>query len=217
MDTGTHVWLPANHGTTLWQIGTPDRSSEEFYVHGGKDGFRRTLTWLEYPYEFPDGVDFKVGIDDSAKKWNYFQPVVKTPGTPLQLQWRGTAPDTSLTTWKIRFDAHRYQRGTGYLDIALAGQVFATLGVALNGTQIASLDPLPGVPGDNSSYRLVARAMYRQIPTITFPASLIRDGENVLTLSPTRPAQAPTTDNWMQPMAGIMYDTLRLQVDQGQD
>jgi rhamnogalacturonan endolyase len=217
VDTGTHVWLPANHGTTLWQIGTPDRSSEEFYVHGGKDGFRRTLTWLEYPYEFPDGVDFKVGIDDSAKKWNYFQPVVKTPGTPLQLQWRGTAPDTSLTTWKIRFDAHRYQRGTGYLDIALAGQVFATLGVALNGTQIASLDPLPGVPGDNSSYRLVARAMYRQIPTITFPASLIRDGENVLTLSPTRPAQAPTTDNWMQPMAGIMYDTLRLQVDQGQD
>ena len=215
VDTGTHVWLPESRGTTLWQIGTPDRSSEEFHIHGGKDGFRKTLSWLEYPYEFPEGVDFTVGVDDPATKWNYFQPVVRTPGTPLQLQWRGTTPDQSLTTWRIRFDAHRYQRGTGYLDIALAGQVFATLGVGLNGTPIASIDPLPGVPGDNSSYRLAARAMYRRIPTITFPASLIQDGENILTLSPTRPSVAPTSDNWMQPMAGIMYDALRLQVDQG--
>ena len=215
VDTGTHVWVPASHGATLWQIGTPDRSSEEFYIHGGKDGFRRTLTWLEYPYEFPNGVDFKVGVDDPAKKWNYFHPAVKTPGTPFQLQWRGTTPDYSLETWKIRFDAHRYERGTGYLDIALAAEVFATLAVTLNGTPIASIDPLPGVPGDNSSYRLVARSMYRQIPTITFPANLIADGENVITLAHTKPAEAPTSDNWMQPMAGVMYDTIRLQVNEG--
>jgi rhamnogalacturonan endolyase len=215
VDTGTHVWIPASHGTTLWQIGAADRTSEEFYVHGGKDGFRRTLTWLEYPYEFPNGVDFTVGIDDPAKKWNYFQPMVKTPGTPFQLQWRGTTPDTSPTEWRIRFNAHRYARGTGYLDIAIAAQVFASLAVTLNGTPIASVDPLPGSPGDNSSYRLVARAMYRQIPTITFPAKLIQDGENVITLTPAQPAQAPTSDNWMQPMAGIMYDTIRLQVNEG--
>jgi rhamnogalacturonan endolyase len=216
VDTGTHVWTPTSHGTTLWQIGTPDRTSEEFFVHGGKDGFRRTLTWLEYPYDFPRGVDFTVGVDDPAQKWNYFQPVVKTPGTPFQLQWRGTTPDTSLTEWKIRFTAHRYQRGSGYLDMALAAQVFASLAVSLNGTPIAAVDPLPGAPGDNSSYRLVARAMYRQLPTISFPADLIRDGENVITLAPVRPAQAPTSDNWMQPMAGVMYDAIRLQVNEGQ-
>jgi rhamnogalacturonan endolyase len=61
----------------------------------------------------------------------------------VQLQWRGTALDQSPTSWRIRFDAHRYQRGHGYLDIALAGRVFATLGVALNGTPIASIDPGP--------------------------------------------------------------------------
>ncbi|HEY3556793.1 MAG TPA: polysaccharide lyase family protein [Kribbella sp.] len=214
VDTGTHVWIPMSHGTTLWQLGTPDRSAEEFYVHAGKDGFRRTLTWLEYPYEFPNGVDFKVGVDDPATKWNYFHPAVRTPGTPFQLAWRGTTADDTPETWRIRFDAHRYARGTAYLDIALAGQVFSTLGITLNGTPIASIDPLPGVPGDNSSYRLVARAMYRQIPTITFPAHLIEDGENVITLAQTRPAQAPTSDNWMQPMAGIMYDTIRLQVNE---
>lgn len=215
LDTGNHVWQPTEHGPTLWQIGTPDRSAEEFHIHGGKDGFRRTLTWLEYPYEFPQGVDFKVGVDDPARSWNYFHPAVKTPGTDTQLAWRGTTPDRSLETWKIRFDAHRYEQGTGFLDIALAAQVFATLEVTLNGTTIASVDPLPGVPGDNSSYRLVARSMYRQIPTVTFPATLLRDGENVITLAHTKPATAPTSDTWMQPMAGIMYDTIRLQVNEG--
>ncbi|MFJ8547089.1 polysaccharide lyase family protein [Streptomyces sp. NPDC093586] len=212
VDIGNHVWVPTSHGTTLWQIGTPDRSSQEFYIHGGENGYRKTLTWLEYPYEFPNGVDFKVGVDDPATKWNYFHPAVRTPGTSAQLQWRGTTPDGTLETWKIRFDAHRYQRGTGYLDISLAGSVFGTLAVALNGTEIASIDPLPGVVGDSGSYRLAVRAVHRQIPTITFPAALIQAGENVLTLSPARPAQAPTPDNWMQPMAGVMYDTIRLQV-----
>lgn len=216
-DTGTHVWAPTKHGTTLWQIGTPDRSSEEFFIPGGDDGFRRTLAWLEYPYDFPNGVDFRVGTDDPALAWNYFQPVVKTPGTPFQLEHRGTVPDSSLTTWKIRFQANKYKRGSGFLDIALAGQVFATLGVSLNGTQIASVDPLPGTVSDASSYRMVSRGWHRQIPTIIFPANLIHDGENILTLSPTRPAQAPTSDDWMQPMAGIMYDAIRLQVNQGQD
>lgn len=215
VDTGNHVWHPVENGPTLWQIGTPDRSSEEFHVHGGRDGFRRTLTWLEYPYEFPNGVDFKVGVDDPAKGWNYFHPALRTPGTDAQLSWRGTTPDRSLETWTIRFDAHRYAGGTGFLDIALAAQVFATLKVTLNGTVISSADPLPGVPGDNASYRLVARSMYRQIPTITFPAALLRDGENVITLAPAGRPQAPTSDNWMQPMAGIMYDSIRLQVSEG--
>ncbi|WP_415855134.1 polysaccharide lyase family protein [Sinomonas sp. G460-2] len=215
LDTGNHVWHPTSHGPTLWLLGTPDRTSEEFYVHGGPYGFRRTLTWLEYPYEFPNGVDFTVGVDDPAKKWNYFHPAVKTPGTAAQLAWRGTTPNRELEAWKIRFDAHRYERGTGYLDIALAAQVFATLEVTLNGTSIASIDPLPGVPGDNSSYRLVARSMYRELPTITFPATLIQEGENVITLAHTKPPQAPTTDNWMQPMAGVMYDAIRLQVNEG--
>ncbi|MET4591738.1 polysaccharide lyase family protein [Arthrobacter sp. 754] len=215
IDTGTHMWRPENHGPTLWQIGTPDRSSEEFFIHGGPTGYRENLTWLEYPYDFPNGVDFKVGVDDPAKKWNYFHPGLKTPGTAKQLEWRGTTPDTSLETWKIRFDAHRYQRGTGYLDIALAAQVYATLAVTLNGTPIATFDPLPGVPGDNSSYRLTARAMYRKLQTIEFPATLIQDGENVITLANVRPPQVPIADNWMAPMGGIMYDSLRLQVNEG--
>ncbi|NNC11145.1 hypothetical protein HII28_04540 [Planctomonas sp. JC2975] len=215
VDIGNNVWHPDRFGPTLWQIGTADRSAEEFYVHGGKDGFRRTLTWLEYPYEFPNDVDFTVGVDDPATKWNYFHPMLKTPGTPAQLAWRGTTASTELTEWKIRFDAHRYQRGTAYLDIALSGDAFGGLNLALNGAPIGTIDPAPGAPGDNSSYRLTIRAMYRRVPTITFPATLIKAGENVLTLTTAHAPQAPTSDNWMAPIGGVMYDTIRLQVNEG--
>ncbi|WP_083449520.1 polysaccharide lyase family protein [Actinoplanes rectilineatus] len=214
VDTGRHSWKPVSHGTTLWQIGTPDRTAKEFHIPGGADGYRSTLAWLEYPYDFPDGVDFTVGVDDPAEKWNYFHPVLATPGTAAQLQWRGTTPDDTLTEWTIRFAARRYRAGTGHVDIAVAGAVFATLAVTLNGTRIANLDPLPGVPGDNSSYRQVARSMYRLLPTIAFPATLLRAGDNVLTLAPLRPGEITDgLDDWMEPMSGIMYDTIRLQVD----
>jgi rhamnogalacturonan endolyase len=216
-DLGHLVWRPERHGRTLWQLGTPNRSAGEFAVYGGPDGFRHHLSWLEYPYQYPDGVDFTIGADDPAEAWNYFQPCYRTPGTPYQLQLRGTTPDHTLTTWTVRFAARGYRAGTAALDIALAGAVFTTLRVRLNGVELASFDPLPGPPGDNSSYRLACRGMYRRLPTITFPATLIARGANALTLSPTRPPKAPltrgnTVDDWMEPMAGIMYDTIRLQV-----
>ncbi|HEX8628784.1 MAG TPA: polysaccharide lyase family protein, partial [Catenuloplanes sp.] len=212
-DLSTLHFYPATHGRTLWQIGTPDRSSGEFHTFGGPNGFREHLTWLEYPYEFPDDVDFTIGVDDIATDWNYFQPAYRTPGTDLQLAWRGTVPDRSLTTWRIRFHSDGYDRGVATLDIAIASSVFGTLRIGLNGTDLASFDPLPGPPGDNASYRLSNRGMYRQLPPVVFAATAIRPGENVITLSPTRPPKAPTADNWMEPMAGIMYDVIRLQVD----
>ncbi len=209
--------LPRPRGDTLWQIGRPDRSAGEFHIPGGD--FRATLTWLDYPDEFPDGVDYRVG--EPLERFNFFQPCYRTPGTQLQLQLHGTTQDHSLTTWRIRFDAHldarRYGSATAALDVALAGSVFGTLRVALNGTDLASFDPLPGPAGDNSSYRLADRAMFRRLPPITFPATLLRPGENVLALSPVRAPKAPltrgnTVDDWMEPMGGVMYDSIALRV-----
>jgi rhamnogalacturonan endolyase len=213
------VWRPERAGRTLWQIGRPDRSAGGFHVYG--NSFRRYLTWLEYPYEFPDGVDFRVGVDDPATAWNFFQPCYRTPGTDGQLQLRGTAADRSLTSWRIRFAGRRY-RGLTTVDIALAGSVFGTLRVALNDVQLASFDPLPGPAGDNSSYRLACRGMYRRLPPIAFDATLIQPGENVLTLSPVRAPKAPltrgnTVDDWMEPMGGVMYDAIRLRVQEEEE
>jgi rhamnogalacturonan endolyase len=219
VDTGNHLLHPDDHGVTLWQIGRPNRSAAESHVYGGPSGFRHSLTWLEYPYEFPDGVDFRVGVDDVAEKWNYFQPCYRTPGSPLQLQLRGTAQDYSLTRWRIRFDSRGFRGGLAALDIALAASVFGNLQVSVNGATVASFDPLPGPAGDNSSYRLACRGMYRRLPPIRFDARLIKRGANVVDLSPVRPPVAPltrgnTVDNWMEPIAGVMYDVIRLQVEE---
>jgi rhamnogalacturonan endolyase len=202
--TGTHRWQPVSRGITLWQIGTPDRSPAGFHVHGGADGFRSSPTWLEYPYDFPDGVDFTVGVDDPATTWNYFHPAVRTPGTATQLEWRGTTSDGTPETWTIRFAARGFQRGTAYLDFAIAGAVSGTLQVAVNGTTVGAVDPLPGTGNDSSFYRLAWRGAYRQVP-ISFAADLLRAGENIVTLTPTRAL----------PMAGVIYDAIRLQVDKG--
>jgi rhamnogalacturonan endolyase len=117
--------------------------------------------------------------------------------------WRGAPTGTAgpggssarptartLTTWTVRFDAPGYRRGTATLDIALAGAV-----------------------GGNSSYRLGCRGMYRRVPPITFRATLLARGANALTFSPVRPPKAPltrgnTVDDWMEPIAGLMYDTI---------
>ncbi|UJF31547.1 polysaccharide lyase family protein [Paenibacillus hexagrammi] len=212
LDLGTIRWTPAKYGDLVWQIGTPDRSAEEFHVYGGEEGFRKHLTWLEYPYEFPNGVDFKIGESDPKTDWNYFQPMFKTPGTPTQLDLRGTTEDQSLTEWKIRFDSDGYQEGTATLNIALASSVFGSLDVKLNGTPVGSFETLPGPPGDNALYRLAVRSVYRQLDPIQFDANLIHEGENIITLSPHQTPTAPTSDDWMNPMASIMYDAIRLEV-----
>lgn len=213
LNLGTINWTLPVYGKLLWQIGTPDRSAGEFHVYGGDNGFRKHLTWLEYPYEFPNGVDFKVGVSDIKKDWNYFQPMFKTPGTDEQLQMRGTTADRSLTEWKIRFDSNGYTNGTGTLNIALASSVFGSLEVKLNGTRIAAYDSFPGPAGDNALYRQAIRGVYRKLDPIQFDASLIKKGENVITLTPYHDPQAPTSDNWMQPMGSIMYDVIRMEVD----
>src|SRR5699024_8792095 len=41
----------------------------------------------------------------------------------------------------------------------------------------------------------------------------IKKGENTITLVPHDNPKAPTSDDWMEPMAGIMYDVIRLEVD----
>jgi rhamnogalacturonan endolyase len=201
--TGVHRWQPPDHGRTLWQLGRPDRSPAGFHLPGG--GFRKSLGWLDYPYDFPAPVDFTVGVDDPATSWNFFHPAIRTPGTATQLQWRGTTADSTPETWTIRFDSTGYRSGNAYLDVAVAGSVWGALEIAVNGTPVGTVDPLPGAGNDSSFYRLAWRGAYRLLPTIAFPATLLRAGENVVTLRPTQ----------VRAMAGIIYDTIRLQVDRG--
>ncbi|CAN7308088.1 cadherin-like beta sandwich domain-containing protein [Paenibacillus sp. LjRoot153] len=224
-DLGPLSWVPKTNGKLLWQIGTPDRSAAEFYVTPNAspssipnlDKYRQFGTWLEYPLEFPNGVDFKVGLDDPSKKWNFFQPASKTPGDPALLK---VPKDSSPAIWKIRFDSDGYQpgSGTGTMTFGLAGNVYGSLLVKLNGVEIGRWEAPgnltsafgDGPDNDASLYRQgAARGIYHQVEAV-FDAGLIHQGENVVELSLPSPEG---TDSWTNVNTSIMYDAIRLEVD----
>lgn len=228
-DLGGLSWVPKMNGELLWQIGTPDRSAAEFFVTPNAyassipnlDKYRQFGTWLEYPLEFPNGVDFKVGVDDPSEKWNFFQPVSKTPGDPAMLK---VPKDSSPAIWKIRFDSDGYQSGlgTGTMTFGLAGSVYGSLLVKLNGVEIGRWESPgngesafgEGPENDASLYRQgAARGIYYQVQA-QFDAGLIHQGENIVELS------LPTPDgnaSWNNVFTSIMYDAIRLEVDVATD
>src|SRR5699024_12816998 len=104
--------------------------------------------------------------------------------TTAQSELRGTDEDQLVTDGRIRSDSEGYRDGVGTLCIDLAGSVFASLEVKLNGETISAVDKLPGPPGDNTSYRQAVRGIYKQLEPIQFDADLIKKSENVITLSP---------------------------------
>lgn len=66
---GRMVWEPEAHGRTVFQIGTPNRTSVE-YRNG--EAFRQYGLWKTFHDDFPDGVTYTVGESDD-KDWNYIQ------------------------------------------------------------------------------------------------------------------------------------------------
>lgn len=73
---GELAWRPISNGQTVFQIGTPNRTSVEF--HNGPL-FRQYGLFQRYPAEFPDGVTYTVGTSTNDD-WNYVQ--YQRPGGP---------------------------------------------------------------------------------------------------------------------------------------
>ncbi|MBD7967550.1 polysaccharide lyase family protein [Paenibacillus gallinarum] len=203
----TLEWNPETHGKQLWQIGTPDRSSGEF--RNGAD-YHQWGSWLNYPLQFPDGVNFVIGESDEQTDWNYAHPVNATPGEPAQLK---TAFDPSPAVWKIRFNEQQSYEGTAVLTFGIAGSRNGSLNAKLNGTEIVNLDPLPGPKSDSSMPRSAVHGFYREFK-ITFDASLLQEGENVITLQHARNVYDEQGNRTGDIYTSILYDAIRLEVDE---
>ena len=97
LNLGTVTWTPLRLGPTVWEIGTPDRSSEEFYngehdvtpysgvlpPYTGGAPYNTPAIWsafLDYANQFPDDVSYTVGTSDFTADWNYCQPTVLNSG-----------------------------------------------------------------------------------------------------------------------------------------
>lgn len=194
LDLGRLEWRADHHGETLWQIGRFDHSAGEFRNGSGARLFEM---YKRYPAQFPNDVDFSIGESREAQDWNYAQWTVFN-----------RQPD-----WRIHFRVGHATAGRATLTIGFASAQPAPhhketdLRVTINGTEIAAIHlPKTGTAG----YRGSVQDSPYHLRTISFDASLLKTGENLLSL---RHADViPFAEATTQP-GQVMYDALRLEVE----
>ncbi len=82
---GTVTWIPTRVGPTVFEIGYPDRKGDKFR-HGddywvgdvGPSPTAPSPVWtkfLEFPFDFPNGLNYVVGQNRWNTDWNFIQSV----------------------------------------------------------------------------------------------------------------------------------------------
>lgn len=233
---GNLTWDPPVYGKTLWTIGTPDRTAEEF---NGGDHYRYWGAHLLFQDRFPEGVNFKVGESIESEDWFTLHMSSPTSGQmshydggyyfdesignlrydPDQATvniadiWKGT----EHTPWNIIFDnKDTYIGGKATLLVAIAGSRSAKLVVKVNDTQIGDAIDLYS----SGAYPRCMLVGQYELVTIEFDATLLKQGENVISFSHETPAYAESSSPGdlaaqkdMGPYKNIIYDAVRLDVD----
>ncbi len=209
---GTLDWKAVKHGTTLWQIGTPDRTSLEY--RGGEDnwgpnGMRHYANYMTYPQAFPNDVTFVIGKSHEATDWNY-----------AQWTWYCKKP-----YWSIDFTLPSQLTGTATMTVGIAasnplnGHSTNTV-IKVNGHEVQDLHL---IKSGAAAYRSGGSDSQYQLKYVTFDASLLKPGDNEITLGdrkatpyPAIPAEAEgrTAYDGMSvgTVGAVMYDAIRLEV-----
>ncbi|MFZ6768212.1 polysaccharide lyase family protein [Undibacterium sp. Di26W] len=155
-DLGTVVWKPSRVAPTVWEIGVPDRDSQEF-----RNGAFNYSLWATYiKPDFFTGLTYTVGKSDWHKDWNYAQ--------------FGNAP------WTINFTLTEApgKDAPASLYIGLASSE-TTLVVRVNGTQIGSYQaPVPSHP----AVRLGSHGAFAET-RMAIPPDLLKPGANSIVIT----------------------------------
>ena len=139
---GTKTWTPARVGPTVFEIGYPDRTAGKFR-HGedwwvgdiGPSATAPSPVWskfLEFPYDFPSGVNYVVGQSRWTTDWNFIQPVIIN-STGAYDPWGNNSASASTIT----FNLSSLPASSGSLYIATASSYQGPLIVRVSGNDIA--------------------------------------------------------------------------------
>ncbi len=219
LDLGQIQWTPVRNGKQIWEIGYPDRTGDKFYKGDGDNDW--LWGWyLLFGDLFPNDITYTIGKSDYHKDW-FFEEVPhatseawKNPdakdvlnqrfgwmalGTQGQDMWR-TIGRGKETTWTIKFNMDTASHGQAALRVALAGaDGFGGLAVGVNGQNVGTIRTI-----STNALRYNTNKSVWQEETQTFDASLLKAGENEMTL--TVPAGDLTS--------GVVWDYLRLELDE---
>jgi rhamnogalacturonan endolyase len=226
LDLGKLTWTPVRYGTQLWDIGYPDRTAEKFFK-GDPSNYWLWGWNLRYALLYPNDLTYTIGKSDYHKDWffeevphatdlSFVNPDAKDPANqrfgwvkaesldqypqtnqsgPWRIYGRGRA-----TTWTIKFNMDKTPEGYAALRVALAGaDGGGGLIVGVNGKTVGTIYPSP-----TNAIRYNTDKGVWQERTQTFDASLLKPGENEITLT------VPAGDI----QSGVVYDYLRLELNQ---
>jgi len=192
---GTITWTPTRVGSTIWEIGVPDRNTQEFrhgddYWHGdygtASAPAESWAPYLNYRLEFPSGLNYTVGTSHWANDWDYAEPCTFDPATG---NWNGT-------TWTVTFNLPQAPTSGAQasLYMGIAADNSGPVIVSVNGTNLGSTSGVTATPSSISSTGFFSYydndAMIRMSShgifcdeRITFPGTLLHSGSNTVTLN----------------------------------
>ncbi len=171
-DLGDVTWTPKRYADELVLIGQNNRRADGFSI---SDSLRAYGLWNLVPAS----LTFTMGQSNEKTDWYYAQ--------------------CKNGTWTILFDSEKTYTGQAHLSFSLAGTTnSAKLQCALNGTNIGSRF---GFSNDAGIYRSATQAGHHRTQVVDFNASLIRKGQNRLTL----------TMSGIGSNGGMMYDCIKLE------
>lgn len=174
LDLGTIAWAPPRVAPTLWEIGIPDRDTQEF-----ADGAFDYSQWAVYEKAAAAAapLTYTVGKSDWRKDWRYAQ--------------FGTAP------WTINFALASTppKDAPASLVIALASSE-STLAIAVNGTEVGRYQaPAPS----HAPVRLGSHGAFAET-RVAIPAGLLKPGANTVSLTqvPTKGKTSTTQYDYLR-------------------
>ncbi|KAE8010477.1 hypothetical protein FH972_006845 [Carpinus fangiana] len=199
------VYEPPRQGPTLWEIGIPDRTAEEFYIpdpyptlmnrlyiNQPAEKFRQYGLWERYAdlYSEQDLV-YTINVSDYSKDWFYAHVTRNINNRTYE-----------AATWKIVFELESVNIGYYTLQLALASANEADLEVRFNDASAQPAHFSTGIIGkENAIARHGIHGLYR-FYSIDVASNVLQEGNNTIYLTQSRSRS---------PFQGVMYDYLRLE------
>ncbi|QDS76559.1 hypothetical protein FKW77_006790 [Venturia effusa] len=228
------TWDAESAGTELWRIGTPDKSAGEF-KHGYTpdpshpnqiEEYRVYWGAYDFPTDFPEGVNFRVGESKESEDWNYIHWSVYG-GYANYLHPVPTA-SSKIHDWTISFTLAQQDirnKKTATLTIQLAGAKTAAgntdiynatqrysnlpLTVTANGEELESW-VIPYYQSSSCGARSGV-VCYQLDHKFVFDIGLLAEGDNKFILS-LPPNATDYESALLPPSVYVQYDALRLEV-----